>query len=85
MVLAVVIVSAMAGAIAMASSLPRVIIGTSMGIEGIACVAVAAETLTHQDRGMLPTSLWLLVDRCVPTRVLQGYGLAGVELASPRQ
>ena len=41
---------------------------------------VQAETLTHRDHGVLPTSLWLLVDRHVPTRALRGRALAGVKL-----
>ena len=69
----------------MASSLSQIIVGTLMSIEGVACVAVAAETLTHLDRGALPTALWLLVDRCIPAGMLRGRTLASVELASPRQ
>ena len=69
-VLVAVIASATTRVIAMASSLSWVIVGTSAGIEGVACVTVATETLTHQDHGMLPTSLWFLVDGHVPARLL---------------
>ena len=54
-------------------------------IEGVACVTIAAETLTHQDHGVLPTSLWFLVDRHVPEVMLQGRVLASIELMSLRQ
>ena len=84
-VIAAVEASAMTRVIAVASSLSRVIVCTSVGVEGVACISVVAETLTHRDRGVLPTSLWLLVDRHVPTRALQGSALASVELASSRQ
>ena len=47
MVLAAVVASAMIRMIAASSSLSWVIIGTSTGIEGVACVMVTAETLTH--------------------------------------
>ena len=70
LVLAAVVASAMTRVITMASSLSRVIVGTPTGVEGVACVMVAAETLTHQDHGVLPTSLRLLVDRRVPTGAL---------------
>ena len=46
----------------MAKSLSWVIVGTPASIEGVACVTVAAETLMHQDRGMLSAALWCLVD-----------------------
>ena len=69
-VLVAVVASAMARVIAMASSLSRVIVGTSMGVEGVVCITVAAETLMHRNRGALPITLWRLVDRRVPTKVL---------------
>ena len=62
LVLATVVASATMRVIAAASSLSWVIVGTSTGVEGVACVMVAAETLIHRDRGVLPTSLWRLVD-----------------------
>ena len=70
LVLAAVEASAMTRVIAMASSLSRVIVGTSMGVEGVVCITVAAETLTHRDHGVLPASLWFLVDRRVPAGML---------------
>ena len=48
--------------IAVASSLSQIIVGTSAGIEGVACIIVAAEMLMHRDRGALPAALWRLVD-----------------------
>ena len=84
-VLAAVVASAMMRVIAVASSLSRVIVGTPAGVEGVACVTVAAETLMHRDRGVLPVALWRLVDRRVTVRALRGRALAGVELASLRQ
>ena len=66
-------------------SLSRDVVGTSMGVEGVACVMIVVETLTHQDRGALPASLWLLVDRRIPTGVPRGRPLAGIELTSQRQ
>ena len=56
-----------------------------MGIEGVACVTVVVETLMHQDRGALPTSLWFLVDQRVLVGVLRGHTLAGIKLALLRQ
>ena len=85
MVLAAVVASATTRMIATAGSFYWVIIGTSMGIEGVVCIVVAAETLMYQDRGMLPAGLRCLVDRCVPTGLLEERALAGIELASPRQ
>ena len=61
-VLAAVVASTTMRVIAAASSLPRVFIRTPAGVEGVACVTIAAETLMHQDRGALPTALWHLVD-----------------------
>ena len=54
----------------MAISLSWVVVGASVGVEGVACVTVVAEMLTHRDRGALPASLWLLVDQHVPTGVI---------------
>ena len=67
-VLAAIVASTMTRVIAAASSLSRIIVGTSAGVEGVACVMVAAETLMHRDRGAPPAALWRLVDR----RVLVG-------------
>jgi hypothetical protein len=69
----------------MSGSLSRVVVGASTGVEGVARVMVAAETLTHRDRGVLPTSLWFLVDRRVPVGTLRGRALASIELVSSRQ
>ena len=85
MVLVDVIAPATARVIAASSSLSQVVVGASTGVEGVACVMVAPKTLTHRDRSVLPTYLWFLVNRCVPAGMLQGRGLASVELASPRQ
>ena len=41
----------------MASSLPRIAMGTPAGVEGVARVIVAAEPLMYQDRGALPAAL----------------------------
>ena len=57
-----VVASATSRVIAAASSLSWIIAGTSTGVEGVACVTVAAETLMHQDRGALSAALWRLVD-----------------------
>ena len=70
MVLTTVVAPAATRVIAMASSLSRIIMGTPISIEGVACVTVAAETLMHRNHGALPTTLRCLVDRCVPTRML---------------
>ena len=61
-VLVAVIASATTRVIAMASSLSWVIVGTSMGIEGVVCITVAPETLMHRNRGAWPTALRRLVD-----------------------
>ena len=53
LILAAIIASATMREIAVASSLSRIIVGTSMGVEGVMCVMVAAETLMHRDRGAL--------------------------------
>jgi len=62
LVLAAVEASAATRMIATVGSFSRVAVGMSMGVEGAACVAVAAETLVYQDRGTLPTTLSYLVD-----------------------
>ena len=84
-VLAAVVAPTMMRVVAAAGSLFQVIVGTSAGIEGVACIMVVAETLTHRDRGALPTSLWLLVDRRIPVGALRGRAMSGVKLVSPRQ
>ena len=48
--------------VAMASLLPRISTGTPVGVEGVARVAVEAETFMHQDRGAWPAALLRLVD-----------------------
>ena len=55
-VLVAVIASTMMRVIAAASSISRIIVGTSVGIEGVSCVMVAAKTLIHRDRGALPAA-----------------------------
>ena len=47
-VLAAVIASAMTWVVAVASLLPRIAVGMPMGIEGVARITVAAETLVHR-------------------------------------
>ena len=61
-VLAAVVASTMMRVVAMASLLPRISVGTPTGIEGVARVMVAAETLMLWDRGARPATLWPLVD-----------------------
>ena len=61
-VLTAVVASAATRMIAMVGSFSRVIVGASVGVEGAACNAVAAEALMHQDRGALPPALWHLMD-----------------------
>ena len=85
LVLATIKASTMMRAIDTSSSLSQVVVGTSMGVKGVACVMVVAKKLMHQDRGALPTFLWLLVDRCIPARALKGCVSAGIGLASSRQ
>ena len=48
--------------IAVASPLPRIAAGMPAGIEGVARITVAAETLMHRDHGAWPTTLRRLVD-----------------------
>ena len=62
MVLAAVVAFAMTRVVAVASPLPRIAVGTPTGIEGVACITVAAETLMHQDRGACPIASLRLVD-----------------------
>ena len=61
-VLATVVASIAMRVIATASSLSWFIVGTPAGIEGVACVSVASETLMHRDHGVLSATLWRLVD-----------------------
>ena len=52
-VLATVIASATTRVVAMASLLPRIAMGTSAGVEGVAHITVEAKTFVHQDRSAL--------------------------------
>ena len=61
-VLAAVVASATTRVIVAASSLSQIVAGMSAGVEGVACITVAAETLMHWDRGAPPAALWRLVD-----------------------
>ena len=61
-VLAAIVASAMMRMIAAAGSFSWIVVGASTGIEGAACIVVAAETLMYRDRNALPTALWCLVD-----------------------
>ena len=46
----------------MAGSFPWVAVGAPAGVDGAACVAVAAETLMYLGRNALLATLWCLVD-----------------------
>ena len=46
----------------MASPLPCIIVGTPVGIEGVARITVETEMLMHWDRGARPVALLCLVD-----------------------
>ena len=48
--------------VATAGPLPRIAAGTPVGIEGVARITVAAETLVHQDRSAWPAASLRLVD-----------------------
>ena len=48
--------------VAMASLLPLIAVGTSVGIQGVTRITVEVKTLMHQDRGMWPIALLRLVD-----------------------
>ena len=61
LVLAVVVASVAMRMIATAGSFSWVAVGVFVGVEGVACIAVVAETLLYQDRSALPTTLWCLV------------------------
>ena len=62
MVRAAVIVSAISRVVATAGPLPRIVVGTSAGVEGVTRVMVAAEALMHRNRDVWPTALRCLVD-----------------------
>ena len=64
-ILTTVVASAMLWVVATASPLPCIAVGTPAGVEGVACVAVEAETLMHRNRGARSVALLLLVDRHV--------------------
>ena len=72
LVLAAVVASATTRVIAMVSSFSWVTVGTSVGVEGAACVTVTAETLMYLGHSVLPAALWCLVDQCVPTGTPRG-------------
>ena len=61
-VLAAVIASAASGMVATSGCLSCVALGMPAGVDGAAHVAVVAEMLMYQDRSVLPTTLWCLVD-----------------------
>ena len=50
-VLAIVIASTMMRVVAMVSSLPRIAMGTPVGLEGVSRIIVVAETLMRWDHG----------------------------------
>ena len=61
-VLATVVASTASRMIATAGSFGWVAVGAPMGVDGAACVAVAAETLMYLGRNALPVALWCVVD-----------------------
>ena len=61
-VLAAVVASTMSRMIATVGSFSWVTVGASTGVDGAACVAVAAETLMYLGHSALPVALWCLVD-----------------------
>ena len=61
-VLTAVIASTITRVVAMACPLPRITMGMSTCVEGVARVMLAAETLMHRDRGAWLTILRHLVD-----------------------
>ena len=64
-VLATIVASATMWVVAAASLLPRIAAGTPVGVEGVMCIMVEAETLVHRNRGAWPTALLCLVDQHV--------------------
>ena len=64
-VLAAIVASATTRVVAAASLLPRISVGTPMGVEGVTHVTVEAETFIHRDHGARPATLLRLVDRHV--------------------
>ena len=62
LVLAAVVAFAASRMIAVAGSFPWVAVGATAGVDGAACVAVAAETLMYLGCSALPATLWCLVD-----------------------
>ena len=69
----------------MAGSFPCIAVGAPAGVDGATHITVVAETLMHQNRGVLPTVWRCLVNRCTLGEAHRGPALAGVRLASPRQ
>ena len=61
-VLTAVVASATTRVVATASPLPCITASMPTGIEGVACVAVEAETLMHRDHDAWPAALLRLVD-----------------------
>ena len=62
LVLAAVVASTASRMIAAAGSFPWVAVGAPAGVDGAACVVVAAETLMYLGHNALPAALWCLVD-----------------------
>ena len=60
-VLLTVVASARSRVVTMASPLPRIAIGTSVGVEGVACITAAAEALLHRNRDVRPAVVRRLV------------------------
>ena len=61
-VLATIVASVASGMIAVVGSFSWVIVGASAGVDGAACVTVAAEMLMYLGHNVLPAALWCLVD-----------------------
>ena len=61
-VLATIVASAVSRMIAVAGSFPWVAVGAPAGIDGAACVVIAAETLMYLGHNVPPAALWCLVD-----------------------
>ena len=61
-VLAAVVASAALRMIAVVGSFPWVTVGVPTGVDGAACVVVAAETLMYLGCNALPAAMWCLVD-----------------------
>ena len=62
LVLAAVVAPTTTRVVAAASLLPLIATGTPVGIKGVGCITVEAETLMHRNCGAWPAGLLRLVD-----------------------